>query len=269
MEENVKRGLSASWLKCFACVFMLIDHLGHVWNPFFDAAAHIMPLPLWGSVMYYLGRLAFPIFVFFVAEGCRKTHDIKRYLLRLGVFAVVAQVPFTLLFEKWAGSVILTFFLGVLGVYCYQKLREHVAAPVAALPAVAFAVLAELLGSDYGWLGVALVLALYLCGENRKRQFICLAVGLAALYLVQTPLQYLITYWIIPGSPFFGALIRVVPEYLKMYLLYHLIIFGSAMLALIPLYFYHGDRGSGNKYFFYIFYPAHLFILFIIARCIA
>lgn len=178
-ETAVRRGLSAAWLKYFACVFMFIDHLAHIWNPVYTLAGNSQPTPLWANTMFYLGRLAFPIFVFFVAEGCRKTHDIRRYLLRLTVFAAIAQLPFTLLFQKPGGSIVFTFLLGVLGVSCFQRLQGRFPKAVAVLPALGLAVLGQLTGTDY-----VLVPALYLCGGKRRRQLICLAAGLFASYLI-------------------------------------------------------------------------------------
>ncbi len=256
LRQNGTGGLSASWLKYFACVFMFIDHLAHVWNPFVTPET-AGTFTFWGNTMYYLGRLAFPIFVFFVAEGCRKTHDMGRYLLRLGAFAAVAQLPFSLLFPWAGGSIMLTFFLGALGVFCYQKLLGRIPAPAALLPAAFFALVAEWLNSDYSWLGVLLVMTLYLCGDSRKAQLLCLGTGLAIFYLVRSPLGYL-SNWILPGSPFLPALARVLPRYLQMYLSFHLATVCCALLSLIPLYFYNGQRGKGSKWFFYWFYPAHL-----------
>lgn len=257
------KGLSAAWLKYFACVFMFIDHLSHVWDPFAALAEQSAAdaFPLWGSAMYYLGRLAFPIFLFFLAEGCRRTHDMGRYLLRLGIFAAVSQLPFSLLFETWGGSVILTFFLGALGIFCFQTLCGRVSAPVAVLPALALAVLAELLRSDYGFIGVLLALSLYFCGESRKHRLVCLAIGLAICYLAYTPLNMLLLYWISPSDPFFTAFSQALPSYLELYLPYHLVVFSSSLLALLPLYFYSGRRGRGSKWFFYWFYPLHLLAL--------
>lgn len=260
-EHTVRPGLSSAWLKYLACISMLIDHLAHVWDPVYALASSVTPPPLWGDLFYYLGRPAFPIFVFFVAEGCRRTQDRKRYLLRLGLFALLSQLPFALLFQQWGGNVLLTLFLGALGVFCYDTLRPRVPALAAGLPILVFAFLAVVLNSDYGWVGVLLVPAVYLCGAHRRRALACLGVGLVVLYLFVTPTQYLLLYWVPPGGPFFSTLPEVLPAYLSMHLPRHLAVTASALLALIPLAFYDGTRGRGSKWFFYLFYPVHLLVL--------
>ena len=98
-------GLSAAALKYLAALFMLVDHIGVV----FPTILSDMGLPAWTDLLPRLiGRLAFPIFAYFVAEGCRRTRFFSRYLIRLGLFALISQVPFTLATGTWGGNVILT-----------------------------------------------------------------------------------------------------------------------------------------------------------------
>ena len=70
-------GISAFALKCIAVVSMFIDHLGYTQ----------FPGVLW---LRCIGRLAFPIFAFQIAEGARRTENLGKYLARLAVFAVIA-----------------------------------------------------------------------------------------------------------------------------------------------------------------------------------
>ena len=77
---TVSRGLTATQLKYFAAVFMVIDHIGMIFPPmapFFPADS------LWFYAFRYLGRLAFPIFCYCLTVGLMYTHDIRRYLGRL------------------------------------------------------------------------------------------------------------------------------------------------------------------------------------------
>ena len=104
--------LDGTALKLIAMVSMVIDHVGAV---FFPAAA-------W---MRMVGRLAMPVFSFCVAEGFAHTRDKKKYLLRMGVFALLSEVPFDLAFEGRVGpghqNIMLTFFLALtrtVGYYC-------------------------------------------------------------------------------------------------------------------------------------------------------
>ena len=77
------RIFSSNALKIIACVSMLIDHIGIV---FVDN----------NLFMRAVGRLAFPIFAFLLVQGLLHTSDVRRYLLRLSIFAVVSEIPFDL-----------------------------------------------------------------------------------------------------------------------------------------------------------------------------
>ena len=212
-----KRTFSAAWLKYFACVAMLADHIGAILiSP--DSALY---LPL-----RCFGRMAFPLFAFFVAQGCRKTHDLPGYLRRLFLFALVAQGPYMLAFGYFSGSVILTFFLAGAGIALYEAAREHVWAPLAVFPVLCMALMAYWTDSDYGPLAVLLIFAIYLCGDNRAAWAICMTVALYLFY----------------ANPFF--------------------LFAS--VSTVMLLFYHGELGRGSKWFFYWFYPVHLLILAIV-----
>ena len=81
-----RAGLSAMTLKYIAMATMLVDHMGYV----------LFPWILW---LRCVGRIAFPIFAFQIAEGCIRTHDRRRYALRLLLFAVLTEVPFDLAFS--------------------------------------------------------------------------------------------------------------------------------------------------------------------------
>ena len=102
------RGLTAAQLKYLAAFFMVVDHIGMLFlpmAPFFPTDS------LWFYSFRYLGRLAFPIFAFFAAEGCRKTSNYSRHLLRLGLFGAVTHVVAYVATGGTSGSVIATFFL--------------------------------------------------------------------------------------------------------------------------------------------------------------
>ena len=86
-----RAGLSAMTLKYIAMATMLVDHMGYV----------LFPWILW---LRCVGRIAFPIFAFQIAEGCIRTHDRRRYALRLLLFAVLTEVPFCLLYTSDAAD---------------------------------------------------------------------------------------------------------------------------------------------------------------------
>ena len=240
--------LSAADLKYLAALCMLADHAALV----FPDLLSQLGLPAWADALpRLLGRLAFPIFAYFVAEGCRRTRFFHRYLLRLGVFALISQAPYTLATGIWGGSVMATLFLASLAVWGFERAARTARGPAAAsLPLLAACVLALFLRCDYGFPGVLLIFALYLCGEERKKLLVCLGIGLALIYLVYNPLTGVLSLpWL--SGPMIGGYLAAALPVQGLYCL-------CAALSLVPLAFYRGQHGIQSKWFFYVFYPAHL-----------
>ncbi len=199
-----------------------------------------------------LGRIAFPIFAFFIAEGCRYTHSAKRYIGRLLVFGLISEVPFRLCFTRlsvqsalslwpiWTENVFFTLALGALAFFACKALREANHPLLALLPALPLMALAELLHTDYGAWGVLTIFLIYALPEKLPR-LLGLGAILSALYLLYVPWN--------------GA------ELLLLHNPYYLLNWAAAMAAVVLLAFYNGQRGKPLKWMFYIFYPAHLSLL--------
>ena len=245
---ETRYGLSAAALKYLAALCMLLDHMGVVFPQLFSGLGLPAALDL---LPRCAGRLAFPIFAYFVAEGCRRTRFFHRYLIRLGVCALVSQAPYTLATGIRGGNVVLTLFLAAAAVWGYERLvKSDYSVTMAALPLLGACVLALALNTDYGFPGVLLVFALYLCGEDRKRLLICLGAGLALIYLVYDPLTGVLSLpWL--SGPLIGGYLAAALPLQGLYCL-------CALLSLVPLGFYRGQHGIQSKWFFYVFYPAHL-----------
>jgi len=224
--------MNATQLKYFALIIMVIDHIGAVFDPMtavVDRGSLLLYLPR------FIGRLAFPIFAFLVAEGCRKTEHFPRYLIRLGIFGGASHVLCMVLSGGTWGSVIATFFLAALGIYLAKRLLARALPPATALlPMLLLAVAAELLRTDYGFIGVITVCAVYLCGARKKTALVVLAVCMGVLYLPMAAFPYNLIYTV------------------------------CACVALIPIACYNGKRGLGHPLFFYWFYPLHIAALFAI-----
>ena len=223
----VKKGISQEGLKLIACVTMLIDHIGAVLVP--DMTLRI------------IGRLAFPIYCFLLAEGISHTRDPKKYGIRLAVGMLLAEIPFDLLFEGrltlMSQSVMVTLLLGFLMAMWAQK-RGKVLLPFA----VCFFA-AELLRTDYGGFGVALV-GLFVFTEGKRHQFLLRLIGMTVLMLMMGSVPVLVGFLKIPIQLF-------------------------AVLAMIPIYFYSGRKATKNVWVqraFYLFYPVHLAVLWLIVR---
>ena len=108
--------ISTAALHIIAMLFMLMDHL---W-------ATLFPAQEW---LTCVGRIAFPIFAFMSVEGYFHTHNFKKYLLRMLVFAVISEIPFDLMYGgTWFypvhQNVIWTFILGLLGIHIMETVRK-------------------------------------------------------------------------------------------------------------------------------------------------
>lgn len=116
MSEKRKFGISANMLRLLAIVLMLTDH---IWATFM----------VFGDWMTYIGRLAFPIFAFQIVEGFVHTSNLKKYILRLLVFAVITEIPFNLFcssswFYPYHQNVLFTLLLGLLAIAVIDKARN-------------------------------------------------------------------------------------------------------------------------------------------------
>lgn len=270
--------MSTLALKIVAICSMLLDHTLKV------LPVHNMLEVWWGvppetsawlpDIFEPLGRLAMPIFAFCVAEGCRHTRSPKRYLLRLGVFALVSEIPYRLaftgpsiqqdmyvmeIFHFWPPqltSVIATLFLGAVACLAYKKLTEKGHRLLGLLPLLPCLLLAEFLGTDYGGWGVLLVFLPFAL-EKKKYYLPALGVALTLLYLVDNAWVGHGLAWMLPN---YGGHATYFANWLV------------ALCALVLLGFYNGKRGGKGspveKWLFYVFYPGHLLALWGIAQVV-
>ena len=212
---------------------MLIDHIGWI---FFLRS----PNPQIYYTMRAIGRIAMPIFAFFVAQGYQYTRSKKRYILTLLFWAVISQPIFSILTSTFNFNFIFSLFLSTVCIYMTENFNKH-----KFLFTVVFFVIIALFipwyppTLDYNFYGIILVLAFYFI---KPKAFSLLAGGIV---LFGMGLEHILTY---PGHGIYSWLY-----------FFHL-------LALIPLAFYNGKKGRLNlKYLFYTFYPLHLTILYLIS----
>ena len=245
MEKTKKtRGLSGSTLKCIAAFAMLADHAAYVLiyqgmlqfqgeyvqNPS-AAPAEFQNWYFIYTILRMFGRIAFPIFCYVLVEGFLHTKNLKKYLLRLAVFAFISEIPFDLAlyqtpFYFGYQNVMFTMLIGLatiagmryLGFDDKEKMTTFGRRMLPMLPFLIGFVLATVLCTDYSGMGVALIVILYYFKTSKTAQIL-----FGCLLCTSTP---------------------------------------TALLGFIPVYFYNGTKGRALKYFFYIFYPAHLFVLY-------
>ncbi len=213
--ETSGPGLSGFWIKCIALLTMTIDHVGMVLFP--------------GQMLFrMIGRIAFPLFCFLLAEGARHSSRKGRYLLRLALFAVLSEIPFDLAVSGrvfyWSSQNV--FFTLLLGLVLLFLLERESSALLKVMEIAAIAALAECLGTDYGAFGILLILIFYLVPKKGWACILFAATTLfAAFFMDSQPIQ------------------------------------AYSLLAVPILLCYNGQRGFKVKYAFYAYYPLHLLIL--------
>ena len=243
MEEKKLRRLSGSTLKWIAVVTMAIDHfaavvlLGRLYSERAWGAG------IWSRQCYWdlriIGRLAFPIYCFLICEGYRHTRSLRGYLLRLLGFALLSELPFDLAFQRaWfdlsAQNVFFTLALGLSAIALWETLRRDRegealvrSSIAAAIACAALCAAGELLQTDYGSMGVLLILVMWLLRDQPLWRIPAAAAIFASMAL------------------FFRS------SWVELF----------ALAAFIPIGLYNGTRGRQMKYLFYVFYPVHLLLL--------
>ena len=204
--------MTAFTLKIIALASMLIDHVGVFGGPDF---------------FRLIGRLAFPIFVYLLAEGFRHTKSPEQFLARLLAFAVISEIPFDIAFNERIDffadtNIFYTLFLGGAAITVYRAMKKfHGEEIVAVFAALGFAWLAEIFGADYGAFGVAFIFLMYVTPTKLR---------LATMAIM-----------CILGNS--GVFIL------------------AALASVLPVAFYNGNRGLKLKWLFYTAYPVHLLVL--------
>lgn len=187
-----------------------------------------------------IGRMAMPMFAFCVAEGYAHTHDRKKYLIRLLLFGILSEVPFDLVVGGKPiylnhQNIMFTFAWSVLGLMCIDKARKIENNPLSVVCETAvfivFTIFSLFLGLDYNIVGPVIIFTYYILRERNL--------------------------WIVNSV---AALVYLVFRNVGIY------IYG--VLGFIPIYLYNGQRGKGLKWLFYLFYPLHLLVIYLIKTMI-
>ncbi len=237
--------MSALVLKIIACVAMLIDHIGYFWNI---------------TAFRIVGRLSFPIFLFLIYNGYRHTSSVRRYALRLAVFALISQIPFSLAAYNRVftinGNVFVSLLLALLCIWAAEGLQKRFSCKwVGILPFFAGFCLYtfDVIRSDHGANAMLLAFLFTMLDEKTVKGRILILCG-AALTVFHPYLLRL-------GLGLMG--LRAIPTLTKWQVLQ-----GFSLLAYPFIFAYNGQKGRiGSKvmqYGFYAFYPVHLLVLWLI-----
>lgn len=239
MKEG-KKGITGSTLKWIAIITMLTDHIGATVltkQILYNYAAAGLGGGIEQDGLYYvmyltrqIGRIAFPIFCFLLVEGFQRTRNIKKYILRMFLFALLSEIPFDLaftgkIFYAEYQNVMFTMLLGLLTMEGCYLLEQHIPNRFLCLSGCAACTVlgmlaAEALKTDYAAKGIFAIMVLYFLRRDRLRQMISGAISF--LWEIPAPLAYLF------------------------------------------IWKYNNKRGRKMKWFFYLFYPLHLFLLYLL-----
>ncbi|MDD3415179.1 MAG: TraX family protein [Lachnospiraceae bacterium] len=248
-----QKGITGSTLKLIAIITMTIDHIGaflleklllasqihgltypSFLAPHMKSGAFLNQLYYTDMVLRCIGRVAFLIFAFLIVEGFLHTHNMRKYASRLFLFALISEIPFSLIGSAKILSldhlnVFFTLCIGLAVIACFNMIEQKNWKPLpgilikAAVLALGCLV-AYVIKSDYDAFGVAAIALLYLFRSNRRL------------------------------SVFAGGILLTIMSSIEIF----------SLVSIIPISLYNGKKGWSMKYFFYFFYPVHLLILYFI-----
>ena len=223
--------LSANSIKIIAAISMLIDHIGCIFFPDIE-------------ILRIIGRISFPLFAFMIAQGCFYTRNKLKYFFMVFGLAIVCQIAYFVTAQGSLFGVLFTFSIAIVLIYSLQYLKYNFKTKTSKLKKglsvtvfVSLMVLTVWINTvfeiDYGFWGCVLPvfasLFVEMKNERLKRLLTLIAFTLGIVLLSIDCGEH---QWF-------------------------------ALLALVPLLLYSGKRGKHNlKYFFYIFYPLHLVVLY-------
>jgi hypothetical protein len=238
MKNNSFSCLSGNTLKMIAAVTMLIDHIGFIFFPF-------------EPLFRIIGRLSFPIFAFFVAVGCKYTKNKLRYFLQMAVLGVVFEVVCYFFTRTGILNIFITFALSMLVLFPLQNLKfliikkeklwKILLCGILAVGGVGFcSVFCRYFPVNYKFWGCMfpVFVSIFMLPKGCEDSKFNLLDKLP-FHLISTALGLLLVSYSLGNIQFYS------------------------LLTLPLLVLYSGKRGKLNlKYFFYVFYPAHLVLLY-------
>lgn len=233
-------------LQLIAAAAMLIDH-----------AAFLAPSYFLFYLCHFIGRITIVIMCYFVAEGFYKTRSVEKYVIRMGIFAAVSQIPFylykagtvTSLYSFLAGNylnrnVIFTLFVGLC---LLAVLRSPVKAYLKAVATLCALYVTRC--SDWGAFAVLLIAAFGLLHGSFKKQMYAFIILFFARFFINH-ISLTINIFMLGEMDILSV--------------YSVFVQLGGLLAIPLLSLYNGKKGRGTKFGLYLFYPIHLILLFMI-----
>lgn len=190
------------------------------------------------SFMNYLGRLSFPIFAFGISEGYKHTKDLKKYFVRLFIFAIISQIPYMLflnnLTNTFSLNILFTLILGLFAITAYEKSNNKY---LGFLYVILCCIIAHICYFDYDWFGIIIIFIFHIFKDKKIIMNLIFSIS---------------------------AFINYFPNYIISHRTEYLFIILFCIFSLIPINLYNEKKGKNTKYILYIFYPLHLLILYLV-----
>lgn len=231
--------MSAFVLKLIAIIAMTFDHIGAVFFPLGLRADHFC----YSIALRTVGRFTMPIMCFFIGEGYRKTGNKGKYALRLLLFAFISEIPYRLLLHNEV-NVIFTLFIGLCGLWVADILKERFKSDSFRIFVYLFAVLAAMLiDSDWSYIGMLLIFAFYHGGDSTVKRILYPL----SVYVFVFISGYIEAVFVVGFESFYINFIQF-----------------AGCLSIPLLLLYNGKKGPSMKYLFYIYYPLHMLVLWLL-----
>lgn len=220
--------MSSFVIKIIAVITMVVDHLGLFMFPQLD-------------YLRVIGRLSFPLFAWSISNGAKHTKNINAYLARLFAFGTISQIPYFLLYREvnihqMGLNIFFTLFLGLLSIKIW---RSEQSKTLRITEIILISAIGQLINVSYGAVGILSIVFFYIFEGNFRLCFL----SQFFLYVV---------VW-------FGLMFVGVYE-----VTYFSITQPAALFSLLLIYQYNGEQGIKAKYLFYLFYPLHLLMFYLI-----
>ena len=183
------------------------------------------------KILNVVGRIAFPIFAFTLSEGYVHTRSLKKYLFRLFIFAVSIQMPSILFGYDYSMNIFFTLFLGLLSIYIFNLKKINIILKIILIGFVLF--FSQKFKLDYGMYGILLIMNFNIFRDYKFK--ILMNFLVLNIFNMIFPKVFDLV-----DTQFFS------------------------LISLVFIFMYNGKKGRSMKYFFYLFYPIHFFILEVI-----
>lgn len=259
-----KTFINSDWLKIIACITMLIDHIGAV---FFTNS----------TILRFIGRIAFPIFCFMLVQGYFKTSNVKKYIIRLLILALLSEIPYdytfhNMLFDFKHQNVIWTLLFGLIIIYLLDTIHKtsdtfknkptynliKFMAIFTNVLIIIFAInISTILYLDYEYFGISYILLFYFnykfFKKNDIKYYLSLFISLifVCILLILNDQTTYASYGIYYSFS----------ETIKVFSWMHL----GSLFSIIPIILYNEEKGNNKiRKLLNLFYPIHIIIFSII-----